>query len=203
MTDFDPNDELDTQEQADAYVVWCAEQFMRLLESPKRTYRTGIRCAQWLFVISSAQLHLDEDVTENVGAMLEQLGMYSKLGRALERQRQHYPIERLIVLRSSLDCWEPVGEWSSNLLFAAKCAVSAMTLVGLHPLIDLWELRCPDVWALLDGGANALAAINDGKGPLTFADYAVRPNEATIAKFTWQKVNNLTRQMGMPPLSPN
>src|ERR1700746_1733878 len=100
---FDPNDELDTNEKADAYVNWCAENFMRL-RGGKRTYRTAVRCAHWLFVVASAQLHLADDVA-NRDAMLEQLAMYQQLGRALERQRDHVPLERLILLRSSLDCW--------------------------------------------------------------------------------------------------
>lgn len=202
MTDFDPNTEPETQEQADAYVGWCAESFMRLSQGERRTYRSGIRCAHWLLVVSCAMLHLDDDVEHDREALLEQLGMYSKLARTLERQRDHLPIERLIVLRSSLDCWEPVGAYASNLLHAASMATAALILVDLHPLVDLWGLDAPDVWALLIEGANGLAIINQDPD-LSYADYAVRRHEGVVAKFTWQRVNNISRRVNAPPISPN
>ncbi len=203
MSDFNPNDEPETQEQADAYVNWCAANFMRLSRSTVRTYRTAVRCAEWLFVVASAQLHLDDEFTDHREELLEQLVNYQLLGRAIERQRQHFPVERLIVLRASLDCWEPVGEWAINLLTASKCAIGALILFELYPLIDLYEMNCEEVWALLDGGALALARIGDGEGPLSFQDYAVRPNELVTARYTWQRANNIVRHVGSGPLSPN
>lgn len=202
MTDFDPNHEPKTQEQADAYVGWCADNFMRLSQGERRTYRTGVRCAHWLLVVSCALLHLDEDTEEDREALLEQLGMYSKLARALERQSHKLPIERLIMLRSSLDCWEPVGDYAVNLLDAAKYATSALMLIDLHPLVDLWELEAPDVWELLASAATELAVINTADD-LSYADYAVRRHESVVAKFTWQRVNNISRRVNAPPISPN
>lgn len=203
MTDFDPDAPLDTQEQADAYINWCAESFMALSQATPRTFRTAIRCAHWLLVVSMAQLHLVEEHEDDREAMLEQLAYYSQLARDLERQRERYAVERLIVLRSSLDCWEAVGSWAGFMLAAARCAISALMLIELHPLIDLWELECPDVWALLISGRDFLAEINAEDTEPTFEDFSIRPAEMAIAKFTWQKVNNLTRHWGVPPLSPN
>ena len=197
MADFDPNHELDTQEQADAYLVWCAENFLRLSNSPARSYRTGIRCAHWLFILATAQMHLDDLHTSNREALLEQLSQYQLLGRALERQRQRFPIEQLIVLRASLDCWEPTGRCAANLLDAAKMAVAAMILTEAHPLIDLWDLHAPDVWALLGKGRILLAMINDLPGELEFEDFAVRPGESVTAKFTWQKLHHMVRHAGI------
>lgn len=202
VTEFDPNDDPETQEQADAYINWCAENFMRLARAPNRTYRSAIRCAAWLFVVASAQLHLDEDVTANRDELLEQLAKYQALGRAIERQQVRFPVEQTIVLRASLDCWEPVGEWARCLLTAAKNAVAARLLIELHPLVDLWELQAPDVWSLLDDGTMQLASINAAE-ELDFADYAIRPNEAVVAKWTWQRVNNIARHAGSEPMSPN
>lgn len=195
MTDFDPNDDLDTQDQADAYINWSAENFMRLSQGPKRTYRTAVRCAAWLFVVASAQLHLDDEV-ENKEALLEQLSMYQAIGRTIERQRQHFTIERLIVLRSSLDCWDATGGWAGNLLAAAKCAVAAMILIELHPLVDLWELECPDVWAQLEAGAAYLANINDCED-LSFSDFAIKPDENVTSRFTWQRAEGIVRRAGL------
>lgn len=203
MTDYNPNDEPDTQEKADAYINWCAENFVNLSGALEpRTFRKAIRCAAWLLVVAVAQLHLDDDVETDREELLEQLGLYQRLARAIERQQHHFPIERLIVTRSTIDCWEPVGMYADCLLEAAKDAVSALMLIETHPLIDLWDLECPDVWALLDEGAGRLAVINEAKN-LSYADYAVRRNESVVAKFTWQRANNLSRGMGGYPLSPN
>lgn len=204
MTDFDPNAEIDSNEAADAYVTWCAENFMRLSEGAPRTYRTAIRCAQWLLVCSTAQLHVDEEIEseEEEAALNQQILMYFQLARTLERQRDRIPSERLIVLRSSLDCWEPVGAWAENLLTAAKCAASALLLIDVHPLVELWDVSCPDVWELLSAGRDQLAIINDAPS-LDFQDFAVRRNEMVTAKFTWQRANNIVRHVGLPPLSPN
>ena len=202
MTDFDPNTEPETQEQADAYIGWCSENFMRLSQGERRTYRTSVRCAHWLLVVSCAMFHLDDDTEDDREALLEQLGMYSKLARALERQQIKLPIERLITLRSSLDCWEAIGVYASNLLDAAKMATSALMLVDLHPLVDLWELDAPDVWTLLADGASELAVIN-GTLDLEYADYAIRRHENVVGKFTWQRINNISRSIGARPPSPN
>lgn len=201
MSEFDPNVEPETQEQADAYVIWAAENFLRLSQGPQ-TYRTAVRCAHWLLLVSVASFHLDESVEDNREALLEQLAMYVKLARVIERQRDRLPVERLILLRSSLDCWEPVGTYGEELLAAARMAVAALMLIDLHPLVDLWDVACPDVWALLDEGAAQLSAINDAEG-LEWTDYSLRPNEMVIAKFTWMRVNNLSRRVGGGPLSAN
>jgi hypothetical protein len=194
MIDFDPNTDPDSQEQVDAYVDWCATNYARLSTGSTRTYRTALRCAQWLFVISVAQIHLDDDVEENREALLTQFVMYFLLARALERQRQHFAVDRLLSTRSTLDCWEATGEWADHLLIAAKCALAALILIELNPLVDLWELSCPEVWALLDVGAASLAEINVvDVDSLTFADFSVQPAEMVLAKFTWQRANNIDR----------
>lgn len=202
MTDFDPNDALDTQEQADAYISWCAENFMRLSQGEARTYRTAVRCAAWLLVVAVAPFHLSDDVERDRDALLEQLSNYSKLARAIERQEIKVPVEQLIVMRSSLDCWESVGTWAGHLLDAAKHALVTLTLIDFYPLIDLWDLAAPEAWTLLDAGSDYLAAINTAFD-LDYADYAVQPSEMVIAKYTWQRVNNLHRHMGAQPPSPN
>lgn len=202
MTDFDPNVEPETQAQADAYLNWCAENFVRLSRTAPRTYRKAVRCAAWLLVVAVAQLHLDDDVEQDRDALLEQIALYSQLARAIERQRDHIPIERLIVCRSTMDCWEPVGNYADRLLCAAKNALSALMLIETYPLVNLWSMECPDVWALLDDGANALAAINEADD-LYFDDYAIRRNDEVVAQFTWQRANNISRKTGGYPLSPN
>jgi hypothetical protein len=202
MTDFDPNVEPETQEQADAYINWCAENFVRLSRSKPRTYRKALRCAAWLFVVAVAQLHLDDDVEQDRDALLEQIALYSRLARNIERQRDHVPIERLIVSRATMDCWEPVGEYADCLLLAAKAALSALMLIEMYPLVNLWDMECADVWALLDDGADTLATIN-AADELSFDDYAVRRDDGVVAQFTWQRANNLSRGMGGYPLSPN
>lgn len=197
MQDFDPNDPLDTQEQADAYVNWCAEQFVRVHGGEKRTYRVAWRASAWLLVVSCAQLHLHDEHEENRDALLEQLSKYQSLARAFERQSQRLPTEQLVLMRGSLDCWEPVGCFAGALLGAARCAIAARVLMDLYPLADLWEVRCDDVWALLDVGHAYLAAINQSYSELEFEDLAIRPNEETIAKYTWQRANNITRKAGL------
>lgn len=151
-------------------------------------------------MVSVAQFHLEGAVQVNREALLEQLVDYQRLARALERQRDHIPAERLIVLRSSLDCWEPVGEFAILLLSAAKDAVSSLLLIELYPLVDLWELHAPDAWALLDSGREMLASIQSEPG---FADYAIRPDELVISRYTWQRANNIARHVGVRRLSEN
>ena len=196
MSDFDPNVEPSTQDEADAYINWCAENFMRLSSDGARTYRSALRCAHWLLVVAIAQLHLDDGVERDRDALLEQLAAYQRLARVIERQRDHVPAERLILLRSSLDCWEGVGEWSVALLNAAKSAVSALLLIECYPLVDLWSLDAPDAWVLLDDGCQQLADINVAE-ELSFDDYAIRPDEMVIAKYTWQRANNIARHVGI------
>lgn len=196
MTDFDPNTEPHTNEQADAYINWCAENFMRLSQGTKRTYRTATRCSAWLFIVASAQLHLDESVTDNRDDLLEQLAMYQRLGRAVERQRVRLAIENLILTRGSLDCWEPVGVWAESLLIATKSAIAARILIETYPLVELWDMRCDDVWSLLETGREALAQINEAD-ELDFADYAVKPDEMVVARYTWQRANNIIRGAGL------
>lgn len=196
MTDFDPNVEPSTQDEADAYVNWCAENFVRLAGSGPWTYRTALRCAHWLLVAALAQLHLDDRVQENRDALLEQLAGYQRLARVIERQRDRAPAERLIILRSSLDCWRPIGEWSAALLNAGRNAVSTLLLIELYPLVDLWELAAPDAWALLDDGRDQLARINRAPS-LSFPDFAVRPDDMVIARYTWQRANNIARHVGI------
>lgn len=201
MDDFDPNVDPTDQDAADAYVDWCATNYERLSQGPARTYRSAVRCGAWLLAVASAQLHLDDEIEHDRQELLEQLASYAMIARAIERQREHYVVERLIVLRASLDCWEPTGEWGGHLLDAAKCAIAALVLIELAPLVDLWELSCPDAWALLDAGTQSLAQINLAN-ELSFADFAVRPAEMTIARYTWQRVNNMVRHVS-PPLSEN
>lgn len=196
MSDYDPNVELESQDDADAYVNWCAEQFVRLATSGNRSYRTATRCSAWLFVVAIAQLHLDEEVCENRDELLESLSAYVGTARLMERQQVRIPVERLIIMRGSLDCWEAVGEWAAHLLDAAKCALAARLLIDFHPLVDLWEVEAPDAWALLETGMRTLAEINLSDG-LTFGDYAVRPSEANVARYTWQRARNLTRNSGL------
>jgi hypothetical protein len=149
-----------------------------------------------MFVVGCAHLHLDEGVEQDADALREQLAKYNNLARAVERQRQRFNVERLIVTRSSLDCWEPVGQWSENLLVAIRNAVSALVLIELHPLVDLWSLPASDVWALLEDARNAMAVINEADS-LSFQDYAIRRNDAVAAKFTWQRSMNLVRNAGI------
>lgn len=203
MDTFDPNIEPDSQEQMDAYLTWCADNFMRLSQSERRTYRTAIRCAAWLLIAATAQLHLDDEVEHDREPLLHQLAAYQQLARAIERQRQHADLTALMTLRASLDCWEPIGACASFLLDAAKAAVAAMLLIEAHPLVDLWDLSAPDAWALIEDGRESLAMINDYAEDLTYSHYAVRRDDQVTAKFTWQRVNNMHRHLGAPPASPN
>ena len=203
MTNFDPNHDPQTSDEADEYVDWCATNFMRLSEAERRTYRTAVRCASWILVVAVASLHLDDDQEDDRDALLEQLAMYFGLARAIERQREHYPIERLMVMRSTFDCWKPGGDLTGHLLDAAKCAISALMLIELHPLVDLWDLEAPDVWALIIEAREALSLINTWGDQLSFADFAVQRDDRVTALFTWQRANNLSRRMGAPPPSAN
>lgn len=205
MSEFDPNVEPETDEQYDAYVEWCAHNFMLLSEGIKRTFREALRCAHWLLVVAVYQMTLAED-SQDADALRHQIDRYQALARALERQVERFPVEQLIVLRSSLDCWEPVGQWASNVLAAAKCAVSALILIDVHPLVDLWDLEACDVWAMLEAGRDNLAAIEVWKGDgvlVDLADFAVRKDDLVTAKFTWQRANNIARHVGMQKLSGN
>lgn len=208
MSGFDPEDELDTQAQADAYVNWCAEQFVRVASARTFTYRTAIRASAWLFVVATAQLHLDDEVEDNRDEMVHQLLVNTQVARLMERQRQKLPIERLVVMRGGLDCWQPVGRFAGSLLRAAKCALAARILIEMHPLVDLWSVECTDVWVLLKAGGGELAAINTwldhmSDGQLEVEDYAVKASADIAAKFTWQKLMNLSRGQGIPPPSMN
>jgi hypothetical protein len=200
MNAFDPENELKTQADADAYVGWCADQFLRVANGGTYTYRTAIRASAWLFVCATAQLHLDDEVEEQRDELQQQLAITQKLARQMERQHVKMQIERLVIMRSSLDCWEPVGRFASVLLDGARMGISARLLIELHPLVDLWALECPDVWALLHQAESALEVI---EAPLELEDYAVRPNADVVAKFTWQHLFAWARHKGIPPLSAN
>ncbi len=203
LGDFDPNVDPETQEQADAYLAWCADQFMRASQSHARTYRTADRCSSWLFVAAVTQLQLDDEVITNREELLDNLQLFQHLGRAIERQRIRPKIERFILLRGALDCWEPVGAYANHLLIAAKSAVAARLLILTYPLVELWDLRCDDVWSLLEAGREALAPINEADA-LELADYAVKPDEQVMAKYTWQRANNIIRGAGLhSEINPN
>jgi hypothetical protein len=209
MTDFDPGAEPETQEDADNYVRWCAENFNRVVSSDDtlRTYRTGFRCAAWLLVVSVAQLHLHDDVDQHREIMMNNLAGHMKVARRAERQDETLSVRDLIVSRSVLDCWTPEGEYAMNLLDAAKCACAALILQYVHPLEDLWDVDAPDVWSLILMGGQKLGDINEAVAErdygLSYDDYAVVPNTAIIDKMNWQKVNLITRQLGGPPMSAN
>jgi hypothetical protein len=209
MTDFDPGAEPETQEDADNYVRWCAENFNRVVSSDDtlRTYRTGFRCAAWLLVVSVAQLHLHDDVDQHREVMMNNLAGHMKVARRAERQDETLSVRDLIVSRSVLDCWTPEGEYAMNLLDAAKCACAALILQYVHPLEDLWDVDAPDVWSLILMGGQKLGDINEAVAErdygLSYDDYAVVPNTAIIDKMNWQKVNQITRQLGGPPMSAN
>jgi hypothetical protein len=209
MTDFDPGAEPETQEDADNYVRWCAENFNRVVSSDDtlRTYRTGFRCAAWLLVVSVAQLHLHDDVDQHREIMMNNLAGHMKVARRAERQDETLGVRDLIVSRSVLDCWTPEGEYAMNLLDAAKCACAALILQYVHPLEDLWDVDAPDVWSLILMGGQKLGDINDAVKErdygLSYDDYAVVPNTGIIDKMNWQKVNLITRQLGGPPMSAN
>jgi hypothetical protein len=194
--DFNPEPEPESQEQYDDYVRWCAVQVNRVAvndETP-RTHRTAFRAAAWLYVVSTAQIHLDEDVTESRDTYLKNLGGLSRLARRVERQRPDVGLRDLVVSRSVLDCWTPSGQFADRLLGAAKCAISALILKEVHPLEDLWDVDAPDTWSLILMGAAALVEINEYDGV---------PNASVIDKMNWQKANNFSRQVGAPPMNPN
>lgn len=205
MTDFDPSIEPTTQEQADAYIRWCAENFNRVISSDQtpRTYRSGFRCAAWLMVVACAQIHLHDDVEDNRDVLLNNLAGHSKTARRIERQDPTIEVRDLIVCRSVLDCWAPSGEFAQNLLDAAKCANAALILHFVHPLEDLWDVDAPDMWSLILMGAEKLIEINGHDGPLEYDQYAVTPHAGVIDKMNWQKVNQITRHIGGPPMSAN
>jgi hypothetical protein len=98
MTDFDPGAEPETQEDADNYVRWCAENFNRVVSSDDtlRTYRTGFRCAAWLLVVSVAQLHLHDDVDQHREIMMNNLAGHMKVARRAERQDETLSVRDLI-----------------------------------------------------------------------------------------------------------
>jgi hypothetical protein len=209
VTDFDPSIDPETQDQADAYVRWCAENFDRLVSNDEtlRTYRTGFRCAAWLLVVSVAQLHLHDDVDQYREIMMKNLAGHMKVARRTERQDPELGVRDLIICRSVLDCWTPQGDFAMNLLDAAKCACAALILQYVHPLEDLWDVDAPDVWSLILMGGQKLGDINDEMRErgveISYDDYAVVPNVSVIDKMNWQKVNQIARHLGGPPMSAN
>lgn len=209
MTDFDPSKEPETQEDADNYVRWCAENFNRVTSNDEtlRTYRSGFRCAAWLLVVSVAQIHLHDDVDQGREILMTNLAGHSKVARRVERQNESVNIRDLVVSRSVLDCWTPEGRFAGRLLDAAKCACAALILQHVHPLENLWDVDAPDVWNLILMGGAALVEINelmaDDEFELSYDDYAVVPNTSVIDKMNWQKVNQITRHLGGPPMSAN
>src|SRR5205807_832931 len=102
----------------------------------------------------------------------------STLARDIERQRETVGVRDLIVGRSVMDCWMPVGRFAGNLLNAAKCALSALILTEVHPLVDLWDVQAPDAWGLVLVGVEELQKISLDEGPLEYDDYAVVPDKA-------------------------
>lgn len=208
MTDFDPSNEPQTQEDADNYVRWCAANFTRVTtnDATLRTYRTGFRCAAWLLVVAVAQIHLHDDVDQHRELMMNNLAGHMKVARRVERQDESLTIRDLVVSRSVLDCWAPQGRFAGHLLDAAKSACAALILQYVHPLEDLWDVDAPDVWNLILMGGQALIDINElmeDEFELSYDDYAVVPNASVIDKMNWQKVNQITRQLGGPPMSAN
>lgn len=213
MTDFDPDSfnpepEAESQEQADHYVRWCAHHFNRVTgdEETPRTYRTGKRAASWLLVVATAQLHLHDDVDIYRDVYMRNLSGHVTLARRIERQRPDVGLRDLIVGRSVLDCWLPEGRFSVNLLDAAKCAISALVAIEVHPLVDLWDVDAPDIWALIMYGGIELSNIAEEAGDeqIEYDDYAVKPHIGVIDKMNWQKVNNIASSIpGTPPLSAN
>lgn len=203
---FDPDHEPENIEEAEAYVQWCADQLERVVNEGAEglfTYRRGLRAAHWMLVVACAHLRLDDDyVGDDRDALMHQIDNYADLAVELERQRERYPVERLIVLRASLDCWEPVGRWAHNFLGAAKSAVAALMLVEFHPLIDLWELHAPDVWALIHHGMYALQRVQEDE-TAGIEDCSIRRDEDATAKFTWQRAMNISKKTGAPPPSMN
>lgn len=203
--DFDPNHDPSTQDEYNAYIRWCAVQFNRVVgdgDTP-RTHRTAFRTAAWLYVVSTAQLHLDDVIEDNRETYMRNLAGSATLARRIEREDPDVGLRDLMVSRSVLDCWLPEGQFSSNLLDAAKCAVSALTLKEVHLLEDLWDVDAPDTWSLILMGAQSLAAINEHEHELSFADYSVLPNASVIDKMNWQKANKVAGLLGGPPISPN
>jgi len=196
---FDPEDPLDSQDQADAYLNWCADQYARISVDEPRTFGKAIQGSAWLLVVSTAQLHLADELEPEFeprrDELLDQLAQYQGLARAIERRHTNVPVERYIILRMSLDCWKPIGDWAEHLLTAARCAVNARVLSAMYPLVDFAGIECPDVWALLDAGADKLGEV-ETEG-LTFDDFAIAPDSGTIAKWTWQRANNVVRRSGI------
>lgn len=204
--DFDPDADLDTQEQYDAYVRWCGDQFQRIVEddSTLQTYRTAIRAAAWLLVVAQAQIHLHDDIEDGRDMLLSQLSKSSQMARCYERQHGHVGLRDLIVGRSVLDCWEPSGQFAMNLLDAARHALSALILYEVQPLNDIFDELAPDMWSLILMGAESLTSISEYDGVIDYDDYAVVPNQRVIAKMNWQKVNAIVSSLpGAPPISPN
>jgi hypothetical protein len=202
VTDFDPSIEPETQDQADAYVRWCAAHF-DASSSP-----TTRRCAPTAPASAappgcsssrSRRLHLHDDVDQYREIMMTNLAGHMKVARRTERQDpESLTVRDLIICRSVLDCWTPQGDFAMNLLDAAKCACAALVLQYVHPLEDLWDVDAPDVWSLILMGGQKLADINDA---LRRARRRARATTTTpwsrtvsvIDKMNWQKVNQIAR----------
>jgi hypothetical protein len=202
---FDPNAELVTQEDHDAYVQWCAAQLLAAADEPAvapRVYATAMRAASWLWVVAQAQIHLDDDVEDQRDGHQQNLAKLFARARLVERAAGDVKFSELLTARIALDCFEPVGQYAHLLLDAARLAIDALELIFIYPPIDKWDLYCPGPWSLIFSGAVMLEEIND-EHPLTFADYSVRPSPGMVGKVTWDAANRVAQRAGAPPISPN
>lgn len=209
MTDFDPDAPLDDKASYDAYVNWCADQFVDCIHGVDRLdavpHGRTYRAATLLLVRAVAPIGLDDDCDKDREQHLENLAKGARLARDTERGLPHVSIKDWLIGRSVLDCYAPTGRFAGNNLDAAKCALASIILTEAHPLVDLAEVHAPDAWALVLYGYDRLVEITEAESQEALGpwDFTVMPNSAVIDRMHWQKVNNAAAQMGAPPFSPN
>jgi hypothetical protein len=209
MTDFDPDAPLTDKASYDAYVNWCADQFVEAMHGVDRIeavpHGRTYRAATLLLVRAVAPLGLDDECDTDREQHLKNLARLSEVARDTERNKPHVGLRDWIVARGVVDCFRATGRFAGNNLDAAKCALASIILTEAHPLYDLGEVHAPDAWALVLYGYDRLVEITEqaGEDVLGPWDFTVMPDQAIIDRMHWQKVNNAAAQMGAPPFSPN
>jgi hypothetical protein len=204
---FDPDAPLDSQDQADAYVRWCAFELLKAAdegpEATPRTYASAMRAAAWLWVIAQARMRLADEIEDDREGHERNLAGLFRRARECERGKGDVEFNMLSGARVALDCFESAGRFGETLLTTAKVAVEALQLVFMYPPIDKWETSAPGPWSLILCGAVLLEEINTAAETLTVADYAVRPSPGMVGKIAWDAAHRTAQRVGAEPPSPN
>lgn len=196
---FNPQQPIRTEEDKWAYAAWCHDRLRVSIDNDEtiRSYRNAFDAAAKLWVTAAVPLCLHPDEPKVHRANLAGLWLRA---RCVERMHTHVKVSDVMVARAVVDCFKPVGRWAPWLVEAAKCAIAAVILIHTTVLSEPWELDAPDVWALVLYGDTMLATI---PGDTSHEEFTVRVDQSVVDKMMLQNVNQLSRSIGAPPISPN